>query len=68
MPEKHGRLMNAGQPCWEDRTLASSPFRDLAMIRDFLDSPSEKLQAPYLSVPTWDDDATKIEAYWGGHQ
>jgi hypothetical protein len=38
------------------------------MTRDFLDSPSEKLQAPYLSVPTWDDDATKIEAYWGGHQ
>ena len=61
MPQKHGRLMNAGQPCAEDRTLASSPFRDLAMTRDFLDSPSEKLQAPYLSVPTRDDDSTKIE-------
>jgi hypothetical protein len=61
--ERHGRRMNAGQPCWEDRTLASSPFRDLAMTRDFLDSLSEKLQAPYLSVPTRDDDSTKIEAY-----
>jgi hypothetical protein len=63
MPEKHGRLMNAGQPCWEDRTLASSPYRDLAMTPDFLDTQSEKLQAPYLSVPTRDDDANKIEAF-----
>jgi len=62
MPEKHGRLTNAGQPCWEDRILASSPFRDLAMTRDFLDSLSEKLQAPYLSVPTRHEDSTKIEA------
>jgi hypothetical protein len=38
------------------------------MTRDFLDSLSEKLQAPSLSVPTRDDDTTKIETYWGGHQ
>ncbi len=42
--------------------MASSPFRDLAMTRDFLDSLSEKLQAPYLSVPTRHEDSTKIEA------
>src|SRR4029077_4282957 len=32
-----------------DLTLASSPFLNLAMTRDFLDSLSEKLQAPSLS-------------------
>jgi hypothetical protein len=32
-----------------------------SITRDFLDSLSEKLQAPYLSVPTRDDDSTKIE-------
>jgi hypothetical protein len=37
------------------------------MIRDFLDSLFEKLQATYVSVPTRDDDSTKIEAYWGGY-
>ncbi len=48
--------------------MASSPFQNLALTLDFLDSLSEKLQAPYLSVPTWGDDAPKIEAYWGGDQ
>jgi hypothetical protein len=31
MPKKHGLLMSAGQPCWDDRTLASSPFREIAI-------------------------------------
>jgi len=68
MLEKHGPLMNAGQPSWEDRTFGSSLFRDLAMTRDFLDSRSDKLQTPYPSNPFKTTGQAKIEAYWGGHQ
>jgi hypothetical protein len=60
MLEKHGRLMNAGQPDWEDRILGivtvSEP-RDATP--DFLDSLSEEVQAPYLSVPSRDADSTR---------
>ena len=57
-----------GELKFGERTFDIVAFSELAMTRDFLDSLSNKLQAPYLSVPTRDDDSTNIEAYWGGHQ
>ena len=59
MLEKHGPLMNAGQPCWEESDIRIVAVSRLAMTRDFLDSRSDKLQTPYPIEPTQDNGSAR---------
>src|SRR6266478_5756321 len=51
-PCQPGRYSDSSRPLPGDGVRighqAALPFRNLAMTRDFLDSPSEKMQAPYI--------------------
>jgi hypothetical protein len=58
---KTWRLMNAGQPCGEERTLGSLPFRTLRRCAPPLDSLSEEQHAPRLVKSAREEEPIKVK-------